>query len=185
MQTLWAAPWMIKVAGYSPLEAANGLFWINVAMLVTFWVWGLANPWLARRGWHADLLIARGLPLSFALLAIIIIAGDALSTGSGALWALYCVSCTFTALAQPAVGMAFAPALAGRALSAYNLVIFSGVFVVQWGVGLTVDGFKALGYSELQSFQAAMSLFLLLCIGSYVYFLAAKSHNQTTMKLSP
>jgi MFS family permease len=51
MQTLWAAPWMTKVAGYSALEAAAGLFWINVAMLLTFWAWGLINPWLARRGW--------------------------------------------------------------------------------------------------------------------------------------
>ena len=185
MQTLWAAPWMIKVTGYSPLEAAQGLFWINVAMLVIFWLWGMANPWLARRGFHADLLIARGLPISFMLLAIIIVAGQNLSTGAGALWALFCVSCTFGALAQPAVGMAFAPALAGRALSAYNLVIFAGVFVVQWGVGLAVDGFKALGFTELQSFQAAMSIFLVLCIASYVYFLTAKSHNQTTMKLTP
>lgn len=28
IQTLWAAPWMIKVAGYSPGQAASGLFWI-------------------------------------------------------------------------------------------------------------------------------------------------------------
>ena len=70
MQTLWAAPWMIKVAGYSPLQAASGLFWINVAMLGTFWAWVLANPWLARRGFHADRLIARGLPASFVYLLL-------------------------------------------------------------------------------------------------------------------
>jgi MFS family permease len=179
MQTLWAAPWMIKVAGYSPLQAASGLFWINVAMLGTFWAWGLANPWLARRGFHADRLIARGLPASFVLLAIVIIAGPTLSTGAGAVWALYCMSCTFVSLAQPAVGMAFAPALAGRALSAYNLVIFAGVFVVQWGIGLAVEGFRALGLSEIQAFQTAMSVFLLCCVAAYLYFLSAKSHNQS------
>ena len=179
MQTLWAAPWMIKVAGYSPLQAASGLFWINVGMLGTFWAWGLANPWLARRGFHADRLIARGLPASFVLLAIIIIAGSELSTGAGALWALYCISCTFVSLAQPAVGMAFAPTLAGRALSAYNLVIFAGVFVVQWGIGLAIEGFKALGLSEIQAFQAALSVFLLSSVTAYLYFLSAKSHNQS------
>ena len=178
MQTLWATPWMIKVAGYSPLEAAKGLFWINVAMLCTFWAWGMVNPWLARRGLHADRLIARGLPSSFLLLAIIIIAGGGLSTWAGTLWALYCMSCTFVSLAQPAVGMAFAPALAGRALSAYNLVIFAGVFAVQWGIGLAVDGFKALGLTETQAFQSAMGVFLLCSVASYVYFLTAKSHNQ-------
>nr|MDP2191220.1 MFS transporter [Rhodoferax sp.] len=179
MQTLWATPWMIKVAGYSPLEAATGMFWINVAMLCTFLAWGMANPWLARRGLHADRLIARGLPSSFLFLAIIIIAGNDLSTWAGTLWALYCMSCTFVSLAQPAVGMAFAPALAGRALSAYNLVIFAGVFVVQWGIGLTVDGFKALGLTEIGAFQSAMGVFLLCSVASYVYFLTAKSHNQS------
>ncbi|MDO8448122.1 MAG: MFS transporter [Rhodoferax sp.] len=180
MQTLWATPWMIKVAGYSPLEAAKGLFWINVAMLCTFWAWGMVNPWLARRGFHADRLIARGLPSSFLLLAIIIIAGDTLSAWAGALWALYCMSCTFVSLAQPAVGMAFAPALAGRALSAYNLVIFAGVFAVQWGIGLAVDAFKRLGLTEIQSFQSAMGVFLLCSVASYVYFLVAKSHNPSS-----
>jgi predicted MFS family arabinose efflux permease len=180
MQTLWAAPWMIKVAGYSPLQAASGLFWINVAMLCTFWTWGLVNPWLARRGLYADRLIAWGLPASFFLLATLIIAGDALSAWSGALLALYCMSCTFVSLAQPAVGMAFAPALAGRALSAYNLMIFAGVFAVQWGIGLAVDGFKGLGLTEIQAFQAALGVFLACCIASYAYFLTAKSHNALT-----
>jgi MFS family permease len=179
MQTLWAGPWMVKVAGYTSLEAASGLFWINVAMLFTFWAWGFVNPWLTRSGLHADRLIAGGLPFSFLLLAIIIASVTALPMMAGVLWALYCMSCSFVSLAQPAVGMAFAPALAGRALSAYNLVIFAGVFVVQWGIGLAVDGFKLLGLTESGAFQSAMTAFLLCSVMSYVYFLSAKSHNQT------
>lgn len=178
MQTLWAAPWMIKVAGYSALEAASGLFWINVAMLGTFWAWGLVNPWLTRQGWHADRLIAWGLPLSFVLLALLIVAGDRLTTGAALVWTLYCMGCTFASLAQPAVAMAFPPALAGRALSAYNLVIFVGVFVVQWGIGLVVDGFKAWGLTEIHAFQGAMGVFLLCSMASYLYFLMVKSHNE-------
>ena len=49
IQTLWAGPWMVQVAGYTPLKAATGLFYINAAMLCTFWGWGLVNPRLARR----------------------------------------------------------------------------------------------------------------------------------------
>jgi hypothetical protein len=154
------------------------LFWINVAMLCTFWAWGMVNPRLTRRGIHADHLIARGLPLSFVALALIIlVAGDS-SNWTGVLWALYCMACTCVSLAQPAVGMAFPAYLAGRALSAYNLVIFVGVFAVQWSVGLAVDGFKALGLTELQAFQSAMVFFLLGSMGAYGYFLIAKSHNE-------
>ena len=178
IQTLWAAPWMIKVAGYSPLQAAAGLFWINVAMLLTFWTWGLVNPWLARRGWSTDRLVTWGLPLSFLLLAIIIIAESRLASWAGALWALYCMTCTVVSLTQPAVGMAFPPALAGRALSAYNLAIFSGVFVVQWGIGLGVDALKALGLPEVRAFQMAMGVFLLTCVASYLHFLRAGRDNR-------
>ena len=174
IQTLWAGPWMVRVAGYEPLQAAAGLFTINLSMLCAFWAWGLFNPRLARKGIGTDRLIAWGLPLSMVVLAAIIVAGPA--AGAGA-WALFCISTTFVSLSQPSVGMVFSAGLAGRALSAYNLVIFGGVFMMQWGIGLLVDGFAALGLSEVDTFRAAMGVFLALCLASYGYFLAGKSHN--------
>lgn len=175
MQTLWAGPWMQQVAGYSALESATGLFWINLSMLCTFWAWGMVNPWLLRHGLGADRLILAGLPLSLLILLAIIVAGPA---AGGAAWALFCVSCTFVSLSQPAVGMAFPQALAGRALSAFNLVIFAGVFVVQWGIGLAVDAFAAAGLSTTASFQAAMGVFLVCNTGSYLWFaLRGQRHN--------
>lgn len=180
IQTLWAVPWMTRVAGYTPVQAATGLFWLNVSMLTTFWLWGLLNPRLARAGWQTDRLMAWGTPISLGVLAIIIVAGDAASGWAGVLWILYCVSSTCISLAQPAVGMAFPSALAGRALSAYNLVVFAGIFVVQWGIGLLADGFQALGATTVQAFQGAMAVLLALGVASYMYFLMAKSHNQAT-----
>ena len=173
MQTLWVVPWMTRVAGYSPIEAATGLFWLNMGMLVSFWLWGLLSPWLVKRGLNAERLIAAGLPLSFIALGTIIFAEANLGQWTALGLTLYCITCTFVSLAQPSVGMAFAPHLAGRALSAYNLVIFSGVFTIQWGIGLLIDGFKALGWAEVAAFQAALSVFLFCCIGSYLHFLLA------------
>lgn len=180
VQSLWAVPWMTRVAGYTALEAATGLFWINIGMLCSFWAWGMAGPWLARHQWSAERLMALGLPFSFIALAIVIISNYSIPTWANSILAVYCMACTFVSLAQPAVGMAFPAALAGRALSAYNLVIFAGVFVIQWGIGLLIDGFKALGLSEVQAFQAAFAVFLAGCIVSYVHFMMAKSHNQLT-----
>ena len=178
IQTLWAVPWMIRVAGYTPVQAATSLFWINMAMLTAFWSWGLLIPRLARRGVQTNQLIAWGTPLSLLLLAAIVALGEAGAAHAGLLWALFCVSSTFLSLAQPAVGMAFPSALAGRALSAYNLVIFAGVFAVQWGIGLLIDFFAAAGWTQVQAFQGALAVFLLLNLASYVYFLAASGHNQ-------
>ncbi len=174
IQTLWAGPWMVKVASYSPLEAATGLFYINAAMLVTFWLWGLFGPRLAAHGLTADKLIARGAPLSLLALAGCIAGGE--STGWFG-WALFCMASSVISLSQPAIGLAFEASLVGRALSAFNLVIFSGVFVVQWGIGLLIDGFAAAGLARVASFQAAMGVFLCCAIASYVYFLVAKADN--------
>lgn len=168
MQTLWAGPWMVKVAGYTPLEAATGLFWLNVCMLLTFWLWGLVTPSLTVRGYDANKLITYGVPLSLCAQVAIVVGGQ---DAGAAHWVVFCVSSSFVSLAQPAVGMAFPSALAGRALSAYNLVLFLGVFVVQWGVGLMIDGFKTMNWSETQAFQGAMAVFLVCCTVSYGYFL--------------
>jgi MFS family permease len=174
MQTLWAGPWMIKVAGYTPLEAATGLFWVNVCMLMTFWLWGWITPALTQRGLTANRLMTYGVPLNLCVQLYIVLAG----ADAGALhWALFCISSSFVSLAQPAVGMAFPSTLAGRALSAYNLVLFLGVFVVQWGMGLMIDGFKASGWEEPLAFQGAMAVFMTCCVLAYGYFLKHKSDS--------
>ncbi|HET8747818.1 MAG TPA: MFS transporter [Ramlibacter sp.] len=175
VRTLWAGPWMIRVAGYDPVASAGGLFTINLSMLAAFWSWGWITPWLQRRGVHVDRLIAWGVPLHFAATAALIVAGPAAGAG---LLAVYCVSATFVSLAQPAVGMHFPAAVAGRALSAFNLLIFLGVFVIQWGIGLLVDGFGALGVGEVSAFRFAFAIFLACCMLSYAWFLWGHSHNR-------
>ena len=174
MQTLWVVPWMTRVAGYTPHQAATGFFWINVAMLFTFWIWGLASPRLAQRGVRADVIIAVGLPISFILLALLVFLGDALQSRVEVLLALYCVGCSCVSLSQPAVGMAFPPAQAGRALSGFNLILFIGIFSVQWGVGLAIDNLRSLGFSEVNAFRGAFAGFLLCCVASYGHFLRSQ-----------
>jgi MFS family permease len=135
---------------------------------------GLGQPLAGAPGYTADRLIAYGLPFSFVILATIVVAGSEMTTWTAAAWAMYCVGSSFISLAQPAVALAFVPALAGRALSSFNLLIFAGVFAVQWGVGLAIDGFKALGASEVQGFQLSIGIYLLCCVMSYAYFLTSK-----------
>ena len=178
IQTLWAGPWMTQVAGWTPLAAATGLFVINMSMLVSFWLWGWITPGLARRGVHADALIAWGLPLSLLVLLALVLVGPAAGAGAAALLAAFCVSSTFVSLAQPAVGMAFAAHLAGRALSAYNLVIFAGIFVVQWGIGLGVDLARGLGLGVAEAYQAAFGAYGLCSLLSWLFFWRFRADNR-------
>jgi MFS family permease len=174
IQTLWAGPWMTQVAGWTAGEAAQGLFLINLAMLVTFWLWGLITPGLARRGIPVERLIAWGVPLSFLVVGALVWMGPAVGSGAAIVMALFCVTSTFVALAQPAVGMAFPSHVAGRALSAYNLVVFAGIFVVQWGIGLLVDAGLGLGLTKPAAYQAALTCFGVCSVLSWLYFVLKK-----------
>jgi len=174
IQTLWAGPWMTQVAGWTAGEAAQGLFFINLAMLLTFWVWGLITPALSRKGIPVERLIAWGLPVSFVAIGTLAWMGPAVGSAAALGLALLCMSSTFVALAQPAVGMAFPSHLAGRALSAYNLVVFVGVFVVQWGIGLLVDAGRVMGLEKSASYQWALACFGLCSLLSWVFFLLKK-----------
>lgn len=179
IQTLWAGPWMTQVAGWSALESATGLFTINLAMLASFWLWGWITPGLSRRGIHVNQLITWGFPLSLLALAVLVLIGPEAAGGAAALLAVFCVSSTFVSLAQPAVGMAFASHLAGRALSAYNLVIFAGIFVVQWGIGLGVDFARSSGLDATQAYQAAFGAFGICSLLSWLFFLLFRADNRS------
>ena len=174
IQTLWAGPWLVKVAGATPAQAAQGLFGINLSMLVAFWLWGLLNPRLARRGWSAERLIAWGLPLALVVLACNVVLGH---RAGWPLWALFCVCSSVGALAQPAVGMALPAHAAGRALSAYNLVIFAGVFAMQWAIGLTADALAGAGWDEALRLRGAVAVYGLAALLSWLGFLRVRSRR--------
>jgi predicted MFS family arabinose efflux permease len=174
VQSLWAGPWLTAVAGRSPAEAAQGLFVINLAMLFAFFGWGAAMPWLRQRGVSVDALITWGVPVALVLLATVVLLGSA----AGALWwAAWCVACTFVSLSQPAVAQRFVARAAGRALTAYNLVIFVGVFCVQWGIGLAIDALVARGWERPEAFRAAFAAFGVCCAAAYLWFLVRRDER--------
>ena len=168
IQTLWAGPWMIKVSGYTPEESATGLFLIYFFMLLSFLIWGYFVPKFSKNVDDAIRLLKYGSPLSLLVLGIIIYLGP---NTESIHWALFIVSAVFLSLIQPAVGMAFSVSNAGKALTSYNLLIFIGAFFLQWIIGLIIDLGLSLNYSEIVSFQLAMSFVLVTSLTSYLYFL--------------
>jgi MFS family permease len=168
IQTLWAGPWMIRVAGYTPLESATGLFWINITMLVSFFLWGYFLPRITNLGFSALKILTVGLPISFLVMLFIIILGSK----AGAFYiTLFILSSIFLSVVQPAVGLSFQSHLAGKALTSFNLLIFLGAFIMQWFIGLVIDLVKSFGYTEIIGFKTAFSVFLFLSLTSYIFFL--------------
>ena len=172
VQSLWAGPWLTRVALQTPAQAAQGLFAINLSMLLAFLLWGAVMPRLAARGTDAMRLMGWGVPLALMVTAINVALG---AEATAVHWALWCVTCTFVSLSQPAVAAAFSPQQAGRALSAFNLVIFSGVFCVQWGMGLLVDALRAAGVAEATAFRAAFASLGVGSAAAYAWFMAGRA----------
>ena len=168
IQTLWAGPWMVRVAGYSPLESATGLFWINTTMLIAFFIFGYILPKITKLGFESMRLMKLGLPISYLSLLVIIISGE----NAGAVhFTIYLLTSIVLTLTQPAVALSFPASLAGKSLTSFNLLIFVGTFIMQWGIGLIIDLSQFFGKGEIQSFQISFFVYFVICIFSYLYFL--------------
>jgi len=174
VQTLWAGPWMVRVAGYDPLESATGLFWINITMLLAFFIFGYILPKITKLGFESMKLMKLGLPISYLSLLVIIISGE----NAGAIhFTIYLLTSIVLTLTQPAVALSFPTSLAGKSLTSFNLLIFVGTFIMQWGIGLVIDLCQFLGKEEVQSFKISFTIYLIICIFSYSYFMM-KNKNE-------
>lgn len=168
LQTLWIGPWMIQVGGFSSVQSAQILFVFNFVMLLGY----AANAWLVprinERGFktlnYVKWWIAIGLVLQFFAIA-------SASTYGWLLWILVALSATVLILGQSAVGTVFPATNAGLATTSYNLLIFVGAFVFQWGIGWGIDLAMAYGASKSDAFKQVFFTYLLLQLFAYLWFL--------------
>ena len=168
LQTLWLGPWMIEVLGFDSIFTAQILFLFNGVMLLGY----ALNAWLLPRananGFktlnYVKWLLAIGL-LS-QLLAIVI---D--STASWILWIIVAITATGHILGQSSVITAFPSRNAGVAATSYNLLIFIGAFIFQWGIGWGIDLSVSLGIEKVNAFKQVFLIFLCIQLIAYVWFL--------------
>ena len=124
-------------------------------------------PKISEYGLSSVKLIKLGLPISYFSLFLIIYFGN----NSGAfLFTIYIVTSIVISLTQPAIALNFSKNLAGKSLTSYNVFLFSGTFFIQWGIGLVIDFCSNRGFDVLSSYRISFSLFLILCVMSYIFF---------------
>lgn len=181
LQTLWAGPWMMTVLGMSKEQTAQILFVFNLCLMLSY----LSLSWWApryisqdgKRGWPPTRAIALGLSGAIAIQVMMLLIS---APWAWVLWIALTAFVTVTTLAQTSVSLSFPAALAGRANSAYNLLIFTGAFVMQWGIGLLIDLFKMTGLSSADAMRSALALCVALQTASLVAFLMNRARPQTT-----
>jgi MFS family permease len=178
LQSLWAGPWLIEVSGLQPDAAAQVLFVFNLFLIAGFAGVGALMPWVGQLGWSVVSITAIGTAIVVGLeLAIALLPERAWWP----LWPLLGLATTFFAIVQPHVSLSFRPALTGRAYTAYNLLIFTGIFGAQWLYGVLIDALLGAGYGKAMAFQGALLVFVSAQLLGLVAFCAwpwqASSHT--------
>ena len=156
IQGLWAGPWLRNVAGLTRDAAATYLFWTAAAMFAGQLTWGLMAARLAQRGVASLTLLKIGLG-TFMLVEACLVAG----WNSLPLWIMFGFFGVASTLCYPIVAQRFPAALAGRANTAVNLLVFAFAFTIQWLIGVIINvwpaphgGYLPIGYGA--AFGAAL-----------------------------
>jgi hypothetical protein len=176
LQTLWAGSWMVSVLGMSKAESAQALFMLNFVLLLGY----LALGWWAPRyvaapgkaGWPVPKVVSIGLA-GFLLTQLAMLSTQA--SWSWLLWLLMALFYTVLTLVQTHVCLTFPVALAGRVSTAYNLLMFIGAFISQWGIGIVIDFFRGLAWSDASAIRGSFALCLSVQLVVYLLFVTSKA----------
>ncbi len=168
IQGLWSVPWLIEVDGYSRDVAATHLLLLGIALLGGYLAIGVFATRLARRGISSRHLYAGGFALNILALALIVLRAP----WTYVLWAVYGLGSAVNVLGFTLLGQGFPRALAARVNTAFNLLMFTCSFAMQWGIGVVADAARSqLGIDSATALQLAFALVLVVDFIAYGWFL--------------
>jgi predicted MFS family arabinose efflux permease len=166
--TLWVATWLRDVAGYSQAEVARALLAFSIAMMAGYLGCGRAADGLARRGRSTLPLLAGGVAVASACLALLVLG---LRAGVPALWTLFFLSSTAVVLSYSLFSRRYPREMAGRVNTALNVFVFVGMFSGQWAVGLVLNLWPQTpaGYSP-EAYPWALGMLWLVQLAGIAWF---------------
>ncbi len=171
LQTLWAGPWFTQILGMSPDRASQTLLYMNASILGSYFLMGELSPRLIKRG--VSLLNQSVCALFWLPLCIGVITFWQHSA-SWVLWLILAPAIPAMFLLQTQAALEFPSAVAGRVLTTYNLLVFAGTFIVQWGFGALTDLFQRLNHSPSQSLTYSMACLVMLQVLGLLWFFIKK-----------
>jgi hypothetical protein len=171
LQTLWAGPWFTQILGMSPDRASQTLLYMNASILCSYFLMGELSPRLIKRG--VSLLNQSVCALFWLPLCIGVITFWQHSA-SWVLWLILAPAIPAMFLLQTQAALEFPSAVAGRVLTTYNLLVFAGTFIVQWGFGALTDLFQRLNHSPSQSLTYSMACLVMLQVLGLLWFFIKK-----------
>lgn len=171
LQTLWAGPWFTQILGMSPDRASQTLLFMNASILCAYFLMGELSPRLIKRGvslLNQSVGALIWLPLCLAVITFW------QHSASWPLWLILAPAVPAMFLLQTQAALEFPSEVAGRVLTTYNLLVFAGLFIVQWGFGALTDLFQRFNHSPSQSLTYSMACLVLLQGLSLLWFFIKK-----------
>ena len=166
-QSLWIGPWFTQVMGQSAQTSGQIIFAFNLVLLFAFLALGGIARQVNQRG-VSMLKICQVVTIIIVLLHGWLSVTTSVVFAIG-IWFAYAIASTPYTLVQAHVGMSFPPALTGRAYTAFNLLIFTGMFLVQWLFGVLVDWCMTIRGTEDGAFRLAMQVWVGAEIGALLW----------------
>jgi hypothetical protein len=152
---------------------------IAIGFLIGTLIQGGLADWLGRRG-VGLLHVMLGYAAVYMVVELAIILEW--TAAAGPLWFVFGMVGQSGVLSFPWLARYFGVALAGRASTALNFVIFSTAFLAQYGIGAIIDLWPttAAGNYQPEAYQAAFGTFLGLQVLALVWYLVKAPDQRAT-----
>lgn len=164
---LWVGPWFTEVVGLSNSQAAQNMFWISGVLMLGYLTLGFLVRRISKAGGDEDQVMLIGMGLSLILFAVQIVQGSGSSVWG---WLVHAFLISSGIMTYATCNKPFPKKLTGRSSTALNLLIFVGAFSIQWGIGLGIDAFTAMGLSSTDAMRLSLAFLWLMQLGSWLWY---------------
>lgn len=168
LQGLWAASWMKDVGGQARDEIAHYLLLAAFGMVAGHMTMGNLASRLERAGIAPSYVV--GIGVGVAILVHASLAVGYLGMQS-VVWFLFGFLGTAGTVNYAILLQAFPVSMAGRAITALNLLVFVASFLVQWGIGIVINFYPTGGgrYAP-KGYAVAFGASVVLQVASLFWF---------------
>ncbi|MCZ6720556.1 MAG: MFS transporter [Proteobacteria bacterium] len=167
--SLWAGPWLKDVAALERPDVAFYLLIGTASMAAGYASIGTLVTLLERRGQRLDRIMIVG-----AMLFMLVEAAIAFELDPTRLWmwAAFGVTGSMMTLAYVHLSRAFPLDLAGRVNTSLNVLVFTGAFAIQYGIGEIIDLWPSGpgGRYPAEAYRTGFGVFLALQAACLVWF---------------
>lgn len=164
---LWVGPWFTNVIGVSNAQAAQNMFWISAVLMLGYLALGFLTKRVSKAGGDEDQIMLIGMGLSLLVFAVQIVQGEQSSLCG---WLVHAFLISSGIMTYATCNKPFPKKLTGRSSTALNLLIFIGAFSIQWGIGIGIDTFVALGLNSTDAMRLSLTILWILQLLSWIWY---------------